>query len=179
MTLTRPGLLPAPCSITLLTSLNTGDNMCCWTTRYGSNCQADFVNSVAQMIDAGALLPGDILVMDNASVHTGSELQYEFRRLLSDNGIELAHLPTYSPELNPCEFVFSRIKHFIRSPQALMFDELRGQQVAGNFDDLITASTGLISRESLEETYRHCRTLVQDSHIAKKLVENGLIVLPD
>lgn len=124
----------------------------------------------------GALKAGDILVMDNASVHTGNEHQQRFRDMLRDAGVEFALLPTYSPELNPCEFVFSRIKHFIRSPQAVMFDQERGQDVVnGNFDQLISVSTNLISKDSLAETYRHCRELDNDSHICKKLQERGFI----
>lgn len=173
--LTRPGLLPQPCSITLLTGLNT-ESRINWSTRHGSNTQADFVATIRGFIQVGALRRGDILVMDNAAIHNGQRLQQEFADLLNSAGVDLARLPTYSPELNPCEFVFARIKHFIRSPQAVMFDHERGQDVInGNFNSLINVATLMISKESLEETYRHCRTLDLDSHISQVLVSRGYI----
>ena len=173
--MTRPGLLPQPCSMTLITSLNT-ESLVYWTTRNGSNTQLDFIDAIRGFVARGALVRGDFLVMDNASVHTGDQNQQQFQTVLDEAGVTVVRLPTYSPELNPCEFVFARIKNFIRSPQALMFDYNRNQTtINGNFDSLVNACVSLISLESMMATYEHCRTLERDSHISTKLVQNGLI----
>jgi hypothetical protein len=72
----KPGMIPEPCSVTLVTSLNT-EERCFWTVRYGTNTRFDFVESVKAMISAGSFLPGDILVLENAAVHTGAGTQEE------------------------------------------------------------------------------------------------------
>ncbi|CAB3986695.1 Ankyrin repeat domain-containing 34B [Paramuricea clavata] len=56
-----------------------------------------------------ALEVGDTIVMDNCGVHhyEGGQALEEF---LADMGIELLYTPAYSPELNPVEFCFNKIK---------------------------------------------------------------------
>ena len=54
-----------------------------------------------------------MLVLDNASVHHGDEIP-----ILADRfGVRIEYLPPYSPDLNPIEEAFSKIKHFIRRNQ--------------------------------------------------------------
>ena len=52
---------------------------------------------------------GDIVVMDNLSSHhyEGGEILEEW---LYEMGIELIYTPSYSPDLNPVEFCFSKVK---------------------------------------------------------------------
>ena len=52
---------------------------------------------------------GDIMIMDNLSFHhyEGGEVLEEF---LNEQGIELLYTPIYSPDLNPAEQVFSKVK---------------------------------------------------------------------
>lgn len=59
---------------------------------------------------APALSPGDIVVMDNLSSHKGEAVA----RLIEDRGAELLFLPPYSPDLNPIEQVFSKLKRGLR-----------------------------------------------------------------
>ena len=56
-----------------------------------------------------ALEVGDIVVMDNLAVHhyEGGEILEE---VLAEMGIELLFTPTYSPDLNPIELCFNKIK---------------------------------------------------------------------
>lgn len=62
-----------------------------------------------------ALQRGDIIIVDNASIHHN-----EAERLLSDffhtRDIEYIFLPTYSPDFNPAELVFSKVKQVIKRP---------------------------------------------------------------
>lgn len=55
---------------------------------------------------APALRPGDILIMDNLSSHKNSSALEKIRA----TGAEVRFLPPYSPDLNPIEQVFSKIK---------------------------------------------------------------------
>jgi transposase len=56
------------------------------------------------------LKPGDIVVLDNLGSHKGVEV----RRLIEACGAELLFLPPYSPDLNPIELAFSRLKALLR-----------------------------------------------------------------
>ena len=61
-------------------------------------------------IEANALVRGDYFVIDGASIHVSGDTLPVLRDILDAAGIILVFLPTYSPELNPCELVFSFIK---------------------------------------------------------------------
>lgn len=56
------------------------------------------------------LEPGSIIVIDNLGSHKGAQV----RRLLKKAGIKLFFLPPYSPDLNPIEQVFSKLKRLLR-----------------------------------------------------------------
>jgi transposase len=55
------------------------------------------------------------LVVDNAAVYTGKDFAEVLDDILVFFQVRLAFLPAYSPELNPCELVFSLIKQDIRN----------------------------------------------------------------
>jgi len=57
---------------------------------------------------------GDLVIMDNLSSHKGTEV----RRLLRSVGAKLFLLPKYSPDLNPIEQVFAKLKHLLRKAGA-------------------------------------------------------------
>lgn len=56
------------------------------------------------------LSPGDVVVLDNLSVHKGPAIRAAIRRA----GAHLLFLPAYSPDLNPIEKVFAKLKHLLR-----------------------------------------------------------------
>ena len=60
------------------------------------------------------LRPGDIVVMDNLSVHKRAAAQ----RAIEARGATLRWLPPYSPDLNPIEKAWSKIKTFLRTAAA-------------------------------------------------------------
>jgi transposase len=60
------------------------------------------------------LRPGDIVVMDNLGSHKGKAV----RQLIRSAGAKLFFLPKYSPDLNPIEQVFAKIKHLLRKAAA-------------------------------------------------------------
>jgi transposase len=57
-----------------------------------------------------ALLPGDIVVMDNLSSHKSDDV----RKIIEAAGASLLYLPPYSPDFNPIEQAFSKIKAHLR-----------------------------------------------------------------
>lgn len=56
------------------------------------------------------LRPGDIVVMDNLSVHKSDRV----RRIIEAAGAALIDLPPYSPDLNPIEMAFAKLKAYLR-----------------------------------------------------------------
>ena len=60
------------------------------------------------------LRPGDIVVMDNLGSHKGVAV----RQLIRSAGAKLFFLPKYSPDLNPIEQVFAKLKHLLRKAAA-------------------------------------------------------------
>jgi transposase len=63
---------------------------------------------------APALRPGDIVIMDNLACHKTAEVA----RLITAAGAEVRYLPPYSPDLNPIERLFSKLKGLLRSAAA-------------------------------------------------------------
>jgi transposase len=69
---------------------------------------------------APTLVPGDSLVMDNLSAHTGAAIQAP----ITARGAHVEFLPPYSPDFNPIEACWSKIKTILRTVKARTLDEL-------------------------------------------------------
>jgi putative transposase len=67
-----------------------------------------------EQVLAPTLRPGDIVVMDNLGSHKGAAV----RRAIRDAGARLFFLPKYSPDLNPIEKLFAKLKHWLRKAAA-------------------------------------------------------------
>lgn len=63
---------------------------------------------------------GDVVIMDNLGSHRGKAV----RRAIRQAGAKLLFLPKYSPDLNPIEQVFSKLKHMLRRAQARSYDSV-------------------------------------------------------
>jgi transposase len=71
---------------------------------------------------APTLRPGQVVVMDNLSAHKG----HKVRELIEKRRCELLYLPPYSPDLNPIEEAFSKIKGILRKAEARTREALVG-----------------------------------------------------
>ena len=60
------------------------------------------------------LRPGDVVIMDNLGSHKSKAV----RQLIRSVGTKLFFLPKYSPDLNPIEQVFAKLKHLLRKAAA-------------------------------------------------------------
>jgi transposase len=72
---------------------------------------ADVFTAFVEQVLAPALRPGDLVVMDNLSSHKGVRV----RERIEAAGAGLMYLPPYSPDLNPIEMVFAKVKSQLRS----------------------------------------------------------------
>jgi transposase len=79
----------------------------------GTTNKAVFEAYVERVL-APSLRPGQAVVMDNLSAHKSEEA----RELIEARGCELLFLPPYSPDYNPIEEAFSKIKGLLRKAQA-------------------------------------------------------------
>jgi transposase len=93
---------------TLLTSIDV-EGMGPSMAVEGATTARVFETYVEQVL-APALRPGQIVVMDKLGAHRPRRI----RALIEARGCELIYLPSYSPDLNPIEEAFSKIKHILR-----------------------------------------------------------------
>jgi transposase len=77
------------------------------------------------------LRKGDIVIMDNLGSHKGKVV----RDLIRSAGAKLFYLPKYSPDLNPIEQVFAKLKHLLRKAAARSFETVCAAigQILGTF----------------------------------------------
>lgn len=97
---------------------------------------------VAQVL-VPTLRPGDIVIMDNLSPHKSDQTL----ELIAQAGAAILFLPAYSPDLNPIELMWSKIKSILRSMEA--------RTVA----DLITAIGRALARITPKDAvnwFAHC-----------------------
>ena len=90
---------------------------------------------------------GDIIVFDNAAFHH-NEGGYILAEWLDERGIDVVYLPVYSPEFNPCELVFNKLKTLARR------EEIRATFI-GSVHDGIYETLQRISVNDCVGFYRH------------------------
>lgn len=66
------------------------------------------------------LTPGDIVILDNLGSHKGSTV----RQAIRDVGARRLFLPPYSPDLNPIEQAFAKLKHWLRHARPRTIPEI-------------------------------------------------------
>ena len=88
-----------------------------------------------------ALRPRDVVVMDNLSAHKVDGV----RQLIEAAGAELLYLPPYSPDLNPIEKAWSKLKQLLRAAKTRTKEAL---------DQAITELLPQITQENAEAWFR-------------------------
>jgi len=80
----------------------------------------DFLDFVRRVLGP-SLRPGKVVVMDNLSLHKNPEVL----RYLERRRCRVVFVPPYSPDTNPIEMAFSKIKHHVRKAVALTMRAVR------------------------------------------------------
>ena len=75
---------------------------------------SDVFREYIRQVLVPALQPGDIVVLDNLAAHKDAEA----RTLIEAAGARLMPLPAYSPDLNPIEKMWGKVKEFLRNAKA-------------------------------------------------------------
>ena len=99
-------------NLTLLSSMST-EGMGPSVAVAGATTRVVFEAYLEQAL-APTLSPGQVVVMDNLSAHKGGKV----RELIEGRGCELYYLPPYSPDMNPIEEAFSKVKGLLRRAEA-------------------------------------------------------------
>ena len=103
---------------------------------------ASFLSYVEQVL-APTLRPGDVVVLDNLAVHK----QPEVRIALAQVGASLRFLPPYSPDFNPIELAFAKLKAFLRAARPRSFEQVC---------QLIAIAIDLFTPDECANYARHC-----------------------
>lgn len=94
------------------------------------------------------LKPEQVVIMDNLSSHKSTEI----KRLIENKGAKLIFLPPYSPELNPIELAWSKLKACLRNRRTLS-DE--------NLVKAVRVGLNKITKSNCRNWFRHCGYLIQ------------------
>jgi transposase len=105
-------------NVTLLASM-TREGMGACIAVEGATTKVVFEAYVEEAL-APSLRAGQVVVMDNLSSHKGQRV----RELIEGRGCKLLYLPPYSPDLNPIEQAFAKLKASLRRAQARTFRAL-------------------------------------------------------
>jgi transposase len=107
------------------------------------SADADVVTAFTEHVLVPALVPGQIVCLDNLSAHKNPRV----RALIEAAGCELRSLPRYSPDFNPIEQAWSKLKGLLRSAAARTKAELEAA---------LTELIGCITAADAHGFFRHC-----------------------
>jgi transposase len=108
----------------------------------GSTTSVVFEAYVQQVL-APSLRGGQVVVMDNLSAHKGERV----KELIEERGCELIYLPSYSPDFNPIEEAFSKIKRLVRKAEARTKEALI---------EAIGSALSAVSSTDAHSFFEHC-----------------------
>ena len=100
------------CTTTMISSMRLDGSTACMVVDGATN--KDVFQVYVQHILLPTLKTGDIVIMDNLSAHKNQKV----RDLIESVGAQLWFLPPYSPDLNPIEKMWSKIKSILRTIKA-------------------------------------------------------------
>lgn len=92
----------------------------------------DIFTVYIQQVLVPTLAKGDVVILDNLGSHKGKAAQQAIRKA----GAHLIFLPAYSPDLNPIEQVFAKLKHLMRDASPRTIED--AWRKAGQIIDLFT-----------------------------------------
>ncbi len=121
------------------------EGMVATTSKQGAMTRADFELFLHTDL-LPRLLPGSVLVLDNASIHKGGQIEC----LVKQAGCHVLYLPPYSPDLNPIELAWSFVKSQVRK---------RGPREDAPRQQAVEAALAVIPQTLAPACFRHCKYL--------------------
>ena len=100
------------CTTTMISSVRLDGTTACMTIEGATNTEV--CRAYVREVLVPSLRPGDIVVMDNLGAHKNPDTI----SLIEKVGAEVRFLPAYSPDLNPIEMMWSKVKSLLRKAQS-------------------------------------------------------------
>lgn len=126
---------------TLVAALDRRGMRCSMTLDGAVN--RDAFEAFVERVLVPTLAPGDVVVMDNLSSHKGPRVE----QFVASAGATVLYLPPYSPDLNPIELAFAKLKALLRKA---------GHRTMAALWADIQRMLNEISAGDAEGFYRHC-----------------------
>jgi transposase len=127
---------------TLIASMTLQGGMGVAMTIEGATDKVVFEAYVEEAL-APSLLEGQVVVLDGLGAHRTKRV----RELIEGRGCDLVFLPPYSPDLNPIEEAFSKIKNLVRKA---------GERTREALDEAIAQALGAITPQDVVGWFAHC-----------------------
>ena len=137
-------------NITLISSISVAQGMGPSMSIEGSSDTESFGLYMRNIL-APQLKRGQIVLMDNLSVHKSKWV----RNLIEERGCELWLLPSYSPDFNPIEEAFSKVKNLLRRAKARTREALF---------EATTEALGAVSAGDARGYFEHCGYSTRKGH---------------
>ena len=126
---------------TMLSSIRMDGFTTCWAVDGATDTES--FRAYVRHVLVPTLRPGDVVVMDNLSAHKNPYT----RSLIRKAGAKVLFLPAYSPDLNPIEMMWSKIKQALRSAEARSLPALM---------DALAAALANVTPEDARNWFIHC-----------------------
>ena len=108
-----------------------------------SPTDGDVFLAFVEQVLAPRLEPGHVVILDNLSAHKVAGV----RQLIEDRGAQLLYLPPYSPDFNPIEQAWSKLKQRLRGVKARVLEQL---------EPAIADALSAITAHNARAFFRHC-----------------------
>jgi transposase len=125
----------------MIGSLRLDGSVACMTVAGATDTEV--FRAYVQQVLAPTLRPGDVVVMDNLSPHKSDPTL----ELIAQAGAQVLFLPAYSPDLNPIEKMWSKIKTILRALEARTQESL---------DQAIAAALAAVTPQDAVNWFAHC-----------------------
>ncbi len=112
---------------------------------------AELFEAYVEEFLAPTLEAGQVVVLDKLGAHRTERV----RELIEERGADLVLLPSYSPDLNPIEEAFSKIKNIVRKA---------GARVREALNEAISEAMSAITLEDVAGWFSHCGYEPRDQH---------------
>jgi transposase len=128
-------------TLTVLSTLTTEGLLATMTIE--SATDGDVFLAYLDQVLCPRLRPGQVVIMDNLAAHKVAGVQERIAR----TGAELLYLPPYSPDFNPIEQAWSKLKQLLRSAKARLLDTL---------EQAIAQALTTVTSHNAHAWFRHC-----------------------
>lgn len=125
----------------ILSTIRLNGDMC--PLVFKGTLNKEFFASYIKTCLKPSLSPDDILILDNSSVHS-SKLVLD---TLDECGIKYLFLPTYSPDFNPIELMWSWIKSILKKCKARTYEKL---------EEAIRFALDSVKSDFIANWFKHC-----------------------